>query len=336
MVVSETNGKNWQTNQIDYCNAYPNTLVIIGCSAYMDADNKTDYERYLLKNSILDLCKMKNFIIFAAGTNIEHPSGITKNKIYNGEYEADEHGKYSLCSMANSDKNTQPGSHLFVTVATNPSGDIDQTNEIYESSKFPVGFHNDVLFSGRSFPYHSTTDDKIHAKSGKIPTSHANYVNVAMMGICFQLYAEVKDVDELLEMVRSTCLTDHIRFEGQDQPLQLINHAGFIKKYLTPQNLPTTISAGETISLDKGYYKGVLFGIPGAEVKINGEWVAFDNKNKDAILSQNPMTLEWRLNGDLLKRYGYTSGQTVEGQIITVDDKWGGLRLEVPMSIKIN
>jgi hypothetical protein len=47
------------------------------------------------------------------------------------------------------------------------------------------------------------------------------------------------------------------------------------------------------------------------------------------------MNLEWRLNGDLLKRYGYTPGQTVEGQIMTVDDNWGGLRLEVPMTIQV-
>ena len=166
-------------------------------------------------------------------------------------------------------------------------------------------------------------------------TSFPNYLNTAMMSICFQMYAEAKDVFELLEMVRSTCLTDYIRLDGQTQPLQLINPVGLYKKYLTPQHLPTAISTNETLSLDKGYYKGVLFSIPGAEVKVNGEWIAYDNKNKEAILSQNPMNLEWRLNGELLKKYGYTSGQTVEGQILTVDDKWGGLRLEVPMTIQM-
>ncbi len=134
---------------------------------------------------------------------------------------------------------------------------------------------------------------------------------------------------------RSTSLTDHIRFEGKDQPLQLINPAGLYKNYLTPQNLPETISSGETVNLDKGYYKGVLFSIPGAEVKVNGEWIAFDNKNKEVILSQNPMNPKWRLNSDLLKKYGYTSCQTVEGLIITVDDKWGGLRLEVTMTVQV-
>ncbi|MBP5217553.1 MAG: hypothetical protein J6Z47_01215, partial [Bacteroidales bacterium] len=133
----------------------------------------------------------------------------------------------------------------------------------------------------------------------------------------------------------STALTDYITLGGKTQPLILINHAGFIKKYLMPKESQITISTGETLPLDKGYYKGVLFSIPGAEVKVNGEWIAYDSKNKDVILSQNPMNLEWRLNGELLKEYGYTSGQTVDGQIITVDDKWGGLRLEVPMSITI-
>ena len=156
-----------------------------------------------------------------------------------------------------------------------------------------------------------------------------------MMSICFQMYAGAKDVFELLDMVRSTCLTDFIRLDGQTQPLQLINPAGLYKKYLTPQNLPTAISSSETLSLDKGYYKGVLFCIPGAEAKINGEWVPFDNKNKDVILSQNPMNLEWRLSGELIKKYGYNSGQTIEGQIITVDDQWGGLRLEVPMTVQL-
>ena len=157
-----------------------------------------------------------------------------------------------------------------------------------------------------------------------------------MMDICFQLYAEVKDVDELLEMVRSTALTDYIRLDGMTQPLQLINPAGFYKKYLTPNTIPSSVSLGETMELQKGYYKGVVFNIPGAEVLVDGEWIPFDAKNKDVILSQNPMNLTWRINGNLLKKMGYTAGQTVQGQIITIDDQWNGLRLEMPMTITIN
>ena len=157
-----------------------------------------------------------------------------------------------------------------------------------------------------------------------------------MMDICFQMYAEVKDVDELLEMVRSTALTDYIRLDGMTQPLQLINPAGFYKKYLTPNTIPSSVSLGETMELQKGYYKGVVFNIPGAEVMIGDEWIPFDSKNKDLILSQNPMNLIWRINGNLLKKIGYSAGQTLQGHIITVDDQWNGLRLEVPMTITIN
>ena len=84
-----------------------------------------------------------------------------------------------------------------------------------------------------------------------------------------------------------------------------------------------------------GGYKGLGFDIPGAEVLVDGQWMAYDAKNKDAILAQNPMTLSWRLNGDLLKKMGYTSGQTVDGQIITVDDQWNGLSLTKPISVQI-
>ena len=155
------------------------------------------------------------------------------------------------------------------------------------------------------------------------------------MDICFQLYAEVKDVDELLEMVRSTALTDYIRLDGMTQPLQLINPAGFYKKYLTPNTIPSSVSLGETMELQKGYYKGVVFNIPGAEVLVNGEWIPFTAENASQIKAANPMNLEWRHNGALLRKYGYTPGQMIQGQIITVDDQWNGLRLEVPMSITI-
>ena len=60
-----------------------------------------------------------------------------------------------------------------------------------------------------------------------------------MLDLCFQMHAEVEDADELLEMAKSTTLTDYIRFDlngdgdtndtyqGQPetQPLQLINPA---------------------------------------------------------------------------------------------------------------
>ena len=42
----------------------------------------------------------------------------------------------------------------MVTIATNKTGNIDQTGITQESTKFPVGFAENVLFSGRGFPQH--------------------------------------------------------------------------------------------------------------------------------------------------------------------------------------
>ena len=237
--------------------------------------------------------------------------------------------------MANGKNDEVVDMALFVSVGTDATGDIDQTGYIYESSAFPVGYHDKVLFAGRTLPL-LEDNGSYSALGGHYASSFANYYNVAIMSLCFQMYAEAKDVFELLDMVRSTCLTDYIRLDGMSQPLQLINPAGLYKKYLTPQDIPATISTMETIDLGKGHYKGVLFIIPGAEVKIDGQWIAFDNKNKDVIFAQNPMNLEWRLNGNLLRKMGYTSWQKIEGQIITVDDNWRGLRLDVPISVIIN
>ena len=150
-------------------------------------------------------------------------------------------------------------------------------------------------------------------------------------------------------MIRATCLTNYIHldlnedgdtndtYDGHPEtvPLQLINPGGFFKQYCMPSSTPASIGTDETIDLEKGYYKGVVFNIPGAEVKIGDEWIPFDSTNKDLILAQNPMNLEWRLNGSLLRKYGYTPGQSIQGQIITVDDQWNGLRLEIPMTITI-
>jgi hypothetical protein len=164
------------------------------------------------------------------------------------------------------------------------------------------------------------------------------------------MFAEVKDVDELLEMIRATCLTDHIRLDlngdgdtedvvdGQPetQPLQLINPGGFFLKYLMPTELPTNVKMVEAITLDKGYYHGLAFDIPGAEVSINGEWISFSDENKDLIFAQNPFTLEWRLNGGLLRSLGYKQGDTVEGKVIAVDDQWNGLSLSQDISITVS
>ena len=149
-------------------------------------------------------------------------------------------------------------------------------------------------------------------------------------------------------MIRSTALTDYIRFDlngdgdtddivdGQpeSQSLLLMNPAGFFLKYLMPTT-PSAVSTTENTSLSKGYYKGVIYQIPGAEVNINGEWIAFTQANESLIKVQNPMTLQWRLNGELLNKYGYKQGDIVNGQILVVDDKWNGLTIAKDFSVNI-
>ena len=332
----------WHTEkpeQIDYINMEsfltenPNSIVILARSA--DAEYYDGYHEHEDDANIKQFCKSGRLIFFKSGGNIETHNGVLINKCFHKDVKADGHCVYSTQSIANGKNDEVADMALLVTYGTGPTGDVDQTGYIYESSLFPVGFHDKVLFAGRAFPEYLPTYDAYYGEGDHCVTSFTNYVNAAMMSLCFQMYSDAKDSFELLDMVRATCLTDYIRLDGESQPLQLINPAGLYKKYLTPQILPTAISAGETLNLDKGYYKGVIFSIPGAEVKINGEWVAFDEKNKDVIMSQNPMTLEWRLNGNLVRQYGFALGQTIEGQVITVDDKWGGLRLEVPMTFQL-
>lgn len=99
--------------------------------------------------------------------------------------------------------------------------------------------------------------------------------------------------------------------------------------------IPSAIGLDKTIALNKEWYKGLIFQIPGAEVNINGQWIPFTDFNKDLIFAQNPMTLEWRLNGELLNNYNYKSGDTINGQIIVVDDKWNGLNITKDISVNI-
>ena len=310
-----------------YVKDNPNSINIFWNSVYRVANNKEEYNILLNDNNIRDLCKSENILIFAAWTNVE----TTKNKIYNWEYEADEKWMYSLASLSNSDKNDQPNTHLLVTIATNKNWDIDQTGVDWESSKYPIWFSDNVLFSWRGFPEH--VEGVIYWPSWRYTTSDTNYFNVAMADLCFQMFAEVKDVDELLEMIRSTCLTDYIRLDGQTQELQLMNPAWFFQKYLMPTSTPTNLRADETATLNKGYYHGVVYQIPGAEVNINGQWIAFTDDNKNLILNQNPMNLEWRLNGKLLNNC--KTVDIINGKIIAVDDKWNGLNITKDFSFSI-
>ena len=102
-----------------------------------------------------------------------------------------------------------------------------------------------------------------------------------------------------------------------------------------PTNLPSSVKAAGTASLSKGYYKGVIFDIPCAEVKIDGKWIAYSDANTKLIKAQKPFHLAWRINGELAKKYGYTAGHTLKGKVIVVDDKWNGLNIIKDISITL-
>ena len=326
----------------------PNKIIIVWNSMDSDVDKiqynsrrMEKYKKYL---------KEKNLILFWAWSNIREKNGYLLQKIYQENYDLpDLHSTYSSISAAHDKNDNSLDIHIMVTIGTNKNGNADITNEVYEASKFPVWFHQKVLFSWRAFPFYNSKNTCYSESDCNYATSYTNYVNVAMTDLCFQMFAEVKDVDELLEMTRSTSITDYIKFDlngdgdtndthneqSETQPLQLMNPAWFFQKYLMPTDLPTNLRADETIDLNKWYYHGVIYQIPGAEVNINGQWIAFSDDNKDLILTQNPMTLKWRLNGELLNNYNYKPWDTINGQIVVVDDKWNGLNITKDFSINI-
>ena len=321
-------------NSVDelYNNLQSNAINIFAVSIGFENELKENYDK--LNTEYLNLAKhikKGNFLWFVAGTNLRN----NWTKIYQEELDLpDDHSIYSVPqSTSNSQNDAVLDKHIMLTIGTNANGDADITNANH-GSKFPVGFHPDALFSGRSFPYH-TLDGYIYAADGNYTTSHTNYTNLAMTDLCFQMYAEVADVDQLMNMIRSTSLTNYIRLNGQTQDLHLINPAGFFLKYLMP-TVPATLTEGTTASLSQGYYHGVVFNIPGAEVNINGEWVPFTNANFDRIKIQNPFTLQWRLNSEFLPMMGYTRGTTITGQLIAVDDQWHGLNITQDVTITIN
>ena len=333
----------------EYFNNNPDSFNILACSIGASYKvpgpnagyREVDQAAYAEEGWFLD----KNAIQFTACSNQrDDDEGYHSNICQIDMDLPDEESSYQRqASNANGKNDPVADRYHIITIGSNENGlTYYDGGSVDPKSCFPLGFHDDVLFSGRAFPCYGHSSEGERIIEGEwgytgygYQCSYTNYFNAAMASICFQMKADTKDADELLDMLRSTSLKDRAIKNRIVQPLHLINLAGIIRKYLMPLNIPVAVNIDSVVDLGKGYYKGVLFSIPGAEVKINGEWIAFDNKNKDTILGQNPMTLEWRLNGDLLKKYGYTSGQTVEGQIITVDDKWGGLRLEVPMSITI-
>ena len=340
----------------ELCKKHPEKIFIMWSSVWGDVKSKDEYKLWN-PDWLKEYDKEKNYLVFDAWWNIwEDENWVLLNKIYQEDYKlSDEHSVYSNRSRAHNKTDNMLDRHIMITFWTNKNGDIDQTNERWESSKFPVWFHNKILFSWRALPHRNDTWDKIRAATWKYATSHTNYGNVIMSDLIFQIKADVKDIDELLDMIKSTALTDYIRFDlngdgdtndnidvdtndnidGQPetQPLQLINPAGVFKKYCMITNIPSTVKAWEIITLTKWRYLWLVFDIPWAEVKINWQRVAYNKSNESLIKSQNPMNLEWRINSNEAMKYGK---KNLKWKIIVVDDQWNGLNMDKEISININ
>ena len=209
---------------------------------------------------------------------------------------------------------------------------IDRRNG---GAKFHVGFNPNVMFTGLPFPWKSPNNGKIFVDGNDVASSYATPFVASIIGLCFQMKADIKSVDELLAMLRSTALTDTLRYNDEIQTQLRISPHAYIKKYLMPLSLPVTVGDGPYVLLEKGFYKGVIFNIPGVEVKIDGSWITADASSADAIKSQNPFTLEWRLNVPKLISMGYGNGATVTGRVIAVDDQCRGLDIEKEFSVTL-
>ena len=312
-----------------------NAINIFATSGSAEITSKSDYNSSNYDYTNLNkYTGRSNFLWFLSGSNLVKRQGVLTNKICQEDMDLpDEHSVYSVPqSNANSKNVAQIDKHIMISVGTNKNGDVDISNST-SGSKFPVGFHPDVLFSGRAFPF-NTIEGNVYGEDGNYRTSYTNFTNLAMTDLCFQMYAEVADVDQLMNMIRATALTNKTHLDGKTQSLHLINPAGFILKYLMP-TVPASLKEGAKTELQPGYYHGVAFCIPGAEVYIDGEWVPFTNANKDRIKGKNPVNLKWRLNGDLLPQYGYKPGDTITGTLLVIDDQWHGLNITKDITLQL-
>ena len=78
----------------------------------------------------------------------------------------------------------------------------------------------------------------------------------------------MEDMDQLLSMARFSSIENSISLDGKTQKLQRLNPAGYFMKYCMTTDIPSSIALDETVSLNKEWYKGLIFNIPGAEVLI--------------------------------------------------------------------
>ena len=313
-----------------YNNQPNNSINIFGKSWWTEVKTKNDYikentDYFNLKEYI----NKDNFLRFLSGSNLSK----SLKKIYQENTDLTENSIYCIPqSNANSKNDTNINKHIFITIWTDKDWNVDISNSS-NGSKFPIWFHPDILFSWRTFPY-NTLSWNIHAEDWNYVTSYTNYTNLAMTDLCFQMKADIPNVDQLMSMIRNTSLTNQIHLNWQTQDLHLINPAWFIKEYLMPTP-PTEINEWTTISLQKWEYLWIIFDIPWAEVNINWEWIPYNKDNQSIIKSQNPFNLKWRLNWKLAKKMWYNKNNPIKWKIIITDENFNWLNISKDVSINI-
>lgn len=154
-IINHANFKviNWRSEIFFLANNNPNKMNIIWLSKSLEA-NKDEYKTWWM-NNLKNSFKKKNLILFWSWPNIRKKDWTLLNKICQENCELHhEHSTYTHMSAAPSKNDNSLDIHMILTIWTNKDGNIDQTNESQEeSSKFPIWFHDKVLFSGRCFPY---------------------------------------------------------------------------------------------------------------------------------------------------------------------------------------
>ena len=329
--------REWGKALSEYAKAHPNDLFIFSCSATPIWYSKTEYNSKVFNQDIINLCNLPNVILFMGWGDTETRDWVPIKKVYNGIYESNWDWMFDYGSMANSNENNYPNSNMRTIIWSNDKWEADMTNS--QGSVVPVWFNKKSLVSGHPILPFYMKNWKLFGedlpKNGTYVVSFTTPTVANETELCFGLCPDVKDADELLEMIESnTANPDHISLNWETWEIQKYSPANFVKKCLMPTELPSELNINETKELSKGSYKGVVFNIPGAEVLIDGEWIACTQQNAEKIKAQNPFNLEWRINGDLCKQLGYEN-KTVEGTIILVDDQYNGLNITVPISIAV-
>ena len=111
-----------------------------------------------------------------------------------------------------------------------------------------------------------------------------------------------------------------------------MNKKGFFSEHYMPKGIPSSIKSWDVCLLEKWDYKWIVFDMPWVEVKINWQWIAYDESNAPFIKSQNPMTLEWRISADEAAKFW---GENLKLKVIPVDDQWNRLNVGEEINIKI-